>query len=161
MTWRPELDEILRRRQAALVLGGPEKVEKHRAAGKLTVRERIEGLVDSGSFDEIGSISGFPEYDDAGKLVRFTPANVVCGLSRIGGRAAFVTGDDFTVRGGASDGGMAEKFTFAETFARRFRVPLVRLVDGTGAKSTRCDRSSRLSWMGTRGSRSEKGGVNR
>jgi acetyl-CoA carboxylase carboxyltransferase component len=132
MTWKPELDQIAERRRAALELGGPEKVGKHRAAGKLTVRERIDGLVDPGSFDEMGSISGFPGYDAEGALVRFMPANIVCGLSRVEGRPAFVTGDDFTVRGGASDGGMAEKFVFAETFARRFRVPLIRLVDGTG-----------------------------
>lgn len=132
MIWRRELEEIEQRRQAALELGGPEKVARHRAAGKLTVRERIAGLVDRDSFQEIGSISGFPEYADDGTLGRFTPANIVCGTARLDGRPAFVTGDDFTVRGGANDGGVAEKFYFAETFARRFRVPLVRLVDGTG-----------------------------
>ncbi len=132
MNWRPELDEIARRKDLARELGGSEKVERHRNAGKLTVRERIEGVVDAGSFDEIGSISGFPEYDASGALVRFMPTNIVCGLCRVDGRTAFVTGDDFTVRGGASDGGAPEKFTFAETFARRFRVPLIRLVDGTG-----------------------------
>jgi acetyl-CoA carboxylase carboxyltransferase component len=132
MTWQPELDEVERRRSAARELGGPDKVAKHHAAGKLTVRERIAGLVDADSFAEVGSISGFPQYDNAGQLVQFTPANVVCGTARIDGRSVFVSGDDFTVRGGASDGGMAEKFVFAETFARRFRVPFVRLVDGTG-----------------------------
>src|SRR5205814_535274 len=64
--------------------------------------------------------------------VHFTPANVICGTAAIDGRPLFVTGDDFTVRGGASDGGLGEKFVYAETFARRFRIPLVRLVDGTG-----------------------------
>jgi acetyl-CoA carboxylase carboxyltransferase component len=132
MSWQPELDEIERRQRAALELGGKERVEKHRAAGKLTVRERIAGLVDEGSFREIGSLTGFPQYDEQGKLVEFTAANVVCGTGRIEGRDAFVTGDDFTVRGGANDGGRQTKFTFAETFARRWRIPLVRLVDGTG-----------------------------
>jgi acetyl-CoA carboxylase carboxyltransferase component len=132
MNWRPELDELARRRTLALELGGPEKVAKHRAAGKLTVRERIAGLIDTGSFSEIGSISGFPQYDAEGRLVHFTPANIVCGLARIDGRPVLVTGDDFTVRGGANDGGMAQKFVAAETFARRFRIPFVRLVDGTG-----------------------------
>jgi acetyl-CoA carboxylase carboxyltransferase component len=132
MSWKAELDEITRRRTLALELGGPEKVAKHRAAGKLTVRERIAGLIDPGSFSEIGSISGFPQYDAEGKLLHFTPANIVCGLGKIDGRPTFVTGDDFTVRGGANDGGMAHKFVVAETFARRFRVPFVRLVDGTG-----------------------------
>ena len=132
MTWRPELDEIERRKRAALELGGPEKVERHRAAGKLTVRERLDGVADAGSFVEVGSISGFPEYDDAGHLVKFVPANIVCGTARVGGRDVFLTGDDFTVRGGASDGGLGDKFVYAETFARRFRIPLIRLVDGTG-----------------------------
>ena len=47
-------------------------------------------------------------------------------------RPVFVTGDDFTVRGGANDGGMREKFSSPETPARRWRMPVVRLVDGTG-----------------------------
>jgi acetyl-CoA carboxylase carboxyltransferase component len=132
MTWRPELDDIAQRRKAAQELGGKERVDKHRAAGKLTVRERIAAVVDEGSFEEVGGLAGFPQYDEQGRLVQFTPANVVCGTARVDGRNVFVTGDDFTVRGGASDGGRQTKFSFAETFARRWRIPLVRLVDGTG-----------------------------
>jgi acetyl-CoA carboxylase carboxyltransferase component len=132
MTWKPELDDLERRRKLALELGGPEKVARHKNAGKLTVRERIAGLVDEGSFEEVGSIAGFPEYDENGNLVALTPANVVCGRARIDGRNVFVTGDDFTVRGGANDGGLRDKFQYAETAARRWRLPLVRLVDGTG-----------------------------
>ena len=132
MSWQPELDEIERRRRIAAGHGGPEKVAKHRAAGKLPVRERIGALLDAGSFDEIGSVSGFPEYDAQGRLTSFMPANLLCGRGRIAGREVFVTGDDFTVRGGANDGGVADKFAFAETQAVRWRVPLVRLVDGTG-----------------------------
>jgi acetyl-CoA carboxylase carboxyltransferase component len=132
VSWKDELDDLERRRLLALELGGPDKVARHKGAGKLTVRERIAGLVDAGSFEEIGSIAGFPAYDEAGNLTGFTPANVVCGRARIGGRSVFVTGDDFTVRGGANDGGLRDKFQFAETAARRWRMPLVRLVDGTG-----------------------------
>jgi acetyl-CoA carboxylase carboxyltransferase component len=132
MSWSHELDELARRRAMAQEMGGAEKVARHRAAGKLPVRERLAALVDPDSFEELGSIAGFPEYDAAGHLVRFTPANVLCGRARIGGRPVFVTGDDFTVRGGANDGGLKDKFVFAETFATRWRLPLVRLVDGTG-----------------------------
>jgi acetyl-CoA carboxylase carboxyltransferase component len=132
MSWQAELDEVERRRRLALELGGPGKVARHRGQGKLTVRERIAGLVDEGSFEELGSIAGFPEYDADGNLTGLTPANVLCGRARIDGRTVFVTGDDFTVRGGANDGGLRDKFAFAETWARRWRVPLVRLVDGTG-----------------------------
>jgi acetyl-CoA carboxylase carboxyltransferase component len=132
MSWQAELNEIERRKQLAQELGGAEKVAKHKAAGKLTVRERIAALLDAGSFQELGSISGFPQYDDSGRLLSFTPANIVCGMGQINGQTAFVTGDDFTVRGGANDGGVAQKFLFAETWARNFKVPFVRLVDGTG-----------------------------
>ncbi len=132
MSWQSELDEQERRRQLAAELGGADKVARHKAAGKLTVRERVAGLVDAGSFEEMGSTAGFPEYDSEGRLVALTPANVVCGRARLDGRDVFVTGDDFTVRGGANDGGLREKFAFAETWARRWRIPLVRLVDGTG-----------------------------
>jgi len=132
MSWKPELDDLERRRRLALGLAGPDKVARHKAGGKLTLRERIAALVDEGSFEELGSIAGFPEYDESGNLTALTPANVVCGRARIGGRDVFVTGDDFTVRGGANDGGLREKFQFAETWARRWRIPLVRLVDGTG-----------------------------
>jgi acetyl-CoA carboxylase carboxyltransferase component len=132
MSWQRELDEIELRKRKAREHGGPERVQKHRAAGKLTVRERVDQLVDPGSFEEIGSISGFPQYDAEGRLLDFTAANVVCGLGRIAGARIFVTGDDFTVRGGANDGGIATKFVYAENFACRWRIPLVRLVDGSG-----------------------------
>lgn len=132
MSWQSEIDEYARRQALAKEMGGAEKVARHRANGKLPVRERVAALVDPGSFAEIGSSAGFPEYDANGKLVGLTPANVVCGRARIDGREVFVTGDDFTVRGGANDGGLREKFAFAETQAVRWGVPLVRLVDGTG-----------------------------
>jgi acetyl-CoA carboxylase carboxyltransferase component len=132
MSWQPELDALAHRRAIAAGHGGPDKVARHRAAGKLPVRERIAALLDAGSFDEIGSASGFPEYGPDGALLSFTPANLICGRGTIGGRPVMVTGDDFTVRGGANDGGVREKFAFAETEAARWRIPLVRLVDGTG-----------------------------
>ncbi len=132
MSWQPEVDDLRRRQKLALNLGGPDKVARHRANGKMTVRERLDAILDPGSFQEIGSISGFPTYDADGNLTDFTPANVLCGHARIDGRTVCVTGDDFTVRGGANDGGLREKFAMAETQARRWRVPLIRLVDGTG-----------------------------
>ena len=55
--WMPEIEEIRRRREAALAMGGPQKVARQRAAGRLTVRERIELLADPGSFAEIGRAS--------------------------------------------------------------------------------------------------------
>jgi acetyl-CoA carboxylase carboxyltransferase component len=108
MTWQPELDELRRREELARQMGGPERVARQHAAGKLTVRERVERLLDPGSFHETGAIAGRGEYDDAGELTGFLPANAVVGQGRIDGRRAVVQADDFTVRGGAADAAIWE-----------------------------------------------------
>jgi acetyl-CoA carboxylase carboxyltransferase component len=131
MSWERELEELERRRELARQMGGPERVERQRQSGRLTVRERIERLFDAGSFRETGSIAGRGEYEHE-DLVRFTPANVVIGAGRIDGRRAVVQGDDFTVRGGAADAAIWQKMVYAEQMANELRLPLVRLVDGTG-----------------------------
>ena len=132
MTWQKEVDEIARRKAMTAQMGGPEKVERQHAQGKLTVRERIAQLVDDGSFAEIGGLSGKAAYDKDGNLVSLSPANTVLGRARIGGRTVVVQGDDFTVRGGAADAAIWQKQVIAEQMARELRLPIVRLIDGTG-----------------------------
>ncbi len=130
--WEPELEELRRREELAKRMGGEERVERQRASGRLTVRERIDRLFDDGTFHETGALAGKGTYDEDGELVDFLPANVVIGQGRIEGRRAIVQGDDFTVRGGAADAAIWEKFGYAERMANELRLPLVRLVDGTG-----------------------------
>src|SRR5437899_1879637 len=62
----------------------------------------------------------------------FTPANFVMGRARIEGRPVVVGGDDFTVRGGAADASIFQKQVHAEQMANELRLPIVRLVDGSG-----------------------------
>ena len=62
MTWKPELDELRRREGLAEQLGGVDKVERQHHFGKLTVRERVEQIVDQGSFWEIGKTAGVARY---------------------------------------------------------------------------------------------------
>ncbi|MFL6239827.1 MAG: acyl-CoA carboxylase subunit beta [Actinomycetes bacterium] len=112
-------------------MGGPEKVARQHDAGRLTVRERIDLLLDPGSFREVGAIAGRARYD-GGDLVEFSPANFVLGRGRIDGRPVVVGGDDFTVRGGAADGAVGGKQMYAEKMAGELRIPIVRLVDGSG-----------------------------
>jgi len=131
MSWEPELEELRRREELARHMGGSERVERQRAAGRLTVREPIDRLFDAGTFHETGALAGRATYE-GDELVDFLPANVVIGRGRIEGRPAVVQGDDFTVRGGAADAGIAAKMVYAEQLASELRVPLVRLVDGTG-----------------------------
>ena len=132
MSWKPELDEIARRTELAKRMGGEERVQRHRDAGRLPVRERVERLLDPGTFHETGALAGRGAYDEAGQLQSFTPSNFVCGRGRIEGRPVVIGADDFTVRGGAADGAVGNKMGWAEKTARDQRLPLVRLVDGTG-----------------------------
>ncbi len=132
MSWQAELDDLSRRQALARRMGGEEKVARHIANGKLPVRDRVAGMADEGSFAEIGSATGVASYDENGNLLDLLPTNIVCGQARVNGRPVFITGDDFTVRGGANDGGIKDKFTYAEAYARNWQIPLIRLVDGTG-----------------------------
>ncbi|MFS8977172.1 carboxyl transferase domain-containing protein [Cupriavidus necator] len=132
MTWRPEIDELTYRRRLAARMGGEDKVGRHKAAGKLTVRERIDEIADPGSFREVGGLSGSGRYDSNGRLVDLIPSNLVMGRAQVGGRPVVLVGDDFTVRGGANDGAVGDKLIHAEKMARDLRLPMIRLVDGTG-----------------------------
>ena len=131
MTWQPEIDELRRREELARAMGGEAKIARQHAAGRLTVRERIDALLDPGSFEEIGMLAGRAEYE-GNALAGFRPANFVAGIGRIAGRRVVVGGDDFTVRGGAADAAIMRKQVYAEMLAHDHRLPLVRLVDGTG-----------------------------
>src|SRR3954452_17576170 len=132
MIWKPELDELARREAFARKMGGVEKVKRQRDQGRLTVRERIDKIVDQETFHEIGAISGIGEYDEQGGLKHLTPANCVFGRARIDGRTVVVVGDDFTVRGGSADASISAKPLMAEEMAHDFRLPIIRVIEGSG-----------------------------
>lgn len=113
-------------------MGGVDKVKRQHDQGRLTVRERIDGLIDKGSFHEIGAVSGVGEYDSSGELKKFTPANCVFGRARIDSRTVVVVGDDFTVRGGSADASISAKPLMAEEMAHDFRLPIIRIIEGSG-----------------------------
>ena len=132
MIWKPELDDLARREAFAREMGGVDKVKRQHDQGRLTVRERIDGLVDAKSFHEIGAISGTAEYDEHGELQNLTPANCVFGRGKVDGRMVVVVGDDFTVRGGSADASISAKPLMAEEMAHDFRLPIIRLIEGSG-----------------------------
>jgi acetyl-CoA carboxylase carboxyltransferase component len=131
LSWEPEVEEIKRRAELAKQLGGEANVARHHSNGKLTVRERIDRLLDPNSFHEVGAMAGKATYEN-GELTSFIPSNFVFGTGHIEGRKVVVGGDDFTVRGGAADGAVGYKASYAERLARDLRLPMIRLVDGTG-----------------------------
>ncbi|QOZ10163.1 acyl-CoA carboxylase subunit beta [Bradyrhizobium sp. CCBAU 51765] len=132
MNWKPELDELARREAFAREMGGVDKVKRQHDQGRLTVRERIDKLIDKGSFHEIGAVSGIGEYDSSGELQKLTPANCVFGRARVDDRTVVVVGDDFTVRGGSADASISAKPLMAEEMAHDFRLPIVRIIEGSG-----------------------------
>jgi acetyl-CoA carboxylase carboxyltransferase component len=128
--WTAEIAEIARRRQASLAMGGPDKIERQRTSGRLTVRERIDRLADPDSFAEIGALTGFGTYDDEGNLASILPANFVGGTAEVNGRTVLLGADDFTVRGGSADAAIHAKQVYCEQYANQMRLPVVRLLDG-------------------------------
>ena len=107
-------------------MGGEERLAKHRAAGKLDARARIDHLLDRGSFQELGTLVGGSE----------APADaIVMGSGRIDGRPVMVAAEDFTVKAGTiSQAANSKRYRVAE-IALLDRVPLVMMLDGAGYRA--------------------------
>ena len=128
-----DVEELERRREMGRQMGGQDSVDFHHGRGKLTVRERLALLVDSGSLREFGALSGKASYDETNELVDFTPRGEVNAIAEIDGRKVVISGGDFTVRGGSASGmgGLGEELRPAER-AREWQLPFVRLLDAAG-----------------------------
>ncbi len=112
-------------------MGGPAKVAKLHAAGKLTIRERIDLLVDPGTFREIGLLA----HSDLPDAREKTPADgKVCGFGRLDGRTIYVSGEDATVLAGSGGRVGVKKDHDAMSYAALKGFPLVSLGDGGGAR---------------------------
>ncbi len=134
MTWTPELQELERKRELAKRMGGAEGIERQRGQGRLTVRERIDRLLDQGSFQEVNTHLGEAHYDAENRLVSYRPNSIVRGYGAIEGRPVIVEGEDFTIRGGAADGTLARTGRTRPllSLVEELGVPLVRLLDAAG-----------------------------
>jgi acetyl-CoA carboxylase carboxyltransferase component len=152
MSWRPEIEEIHRRRRLAEQCGGAEAVARHHAEGRLTVRERIDRLLDAGSFQEVGKLAGKASYDAEGRLTGFVPHPYVAGIGKIDGRPVAVGGEDFTIKGGSGSGSGRRKGGqggFIEDLACRYRIPLVNLIDGVGGSVESLERRGYAAFPGS------------
>jgi acetyl-CoA carboxylase carboxyltransferase component len=132
MDWQKEMDELRRREAFAEELGGAERVKRQHDGGRLTIRERVARLADAGTFHELGKIAGRATYDANNDLIDLTPSNFIFGRARIDGRPVVIGGDDFTVRGGSADATIKGKHNMCERMAHDLRLPLIRLVEGSG-----------------------------
>ena len=108
---------------------------RQKQAGKLWVRERIEQLLDKGSFREVGSMTGKVKWQQTGPLTEkpkeFVPSNNVNGFGKLRGRQVIFTADDFSIRAGHADGALFEKTGYMEKLALTLKLPMIKLVDGS------------------------------
>ncbi|MDD5127227.1 MAG: carboxyl transferase domain-containing protein [Dehalococcoidales bacterium] len=132
-SWADAITELHRRREAAQQMGGKKNVERQHANGKLTVRERINLLLDKDTFFEAGGLMGRGEYDENGDMIGFTPAGMVSGFGEIDGRPVTIAGEDFTVRGSSPIGIEKWRSYFVSPMSYQYGIPMVQLLDGAGA----------------------------
>ena len=132
MSWKKETVEINKRRKLAKAQGGKEAIKIQHDKGRLTLRERIELLLDKGTFQEQGEIAGGVETDSEGKLESVTPANFILGFGKINNQQVVVGGEDFTVKGGSPNAAGLRKSVYTEELALKYKVPLIRLHEGGG-----------------------------
>ena len=128
------LEELRRREQAAEEGGGADRLEKQRAAGKLSARERIELLLDPGSFEELDKFV-VHRCDEFGMEKQRLPGDgIVSGYGRVEGRLLYVFAQDFSVFGGSLSEANAEKICKVMDLAMKNGAPVVGLNDSGGAR---------------------------
>jgi len=128
------LESLRERYAAAREGGGEERIAKQHAAGKLSARERIEALLDPGSFQELDALV-IHRSRDFGMEAKTIPGDgVVTGHGRIDGRPVFLFAQDFTVFGGSLSETFAEKICKVMDLAMKAGTPVVGLNDSGGAR---------------------------
>ncbi len=132
-TMQRSIDDLRARREASLHPGRPGSAEKHRAKGKLTARERIDLLVDPGSFMEIGGLRRAPSTGNPKEQRPYTDG-VVTGRATIDGRPVCVYAQDATVFGGSVGQTYARKIADIMGLAQKTGCPIIGLADSAGAR---------------------------
>ena len=114
--------------------GGADRIERQHAAGRLTARERIDLLLDPGSFVEVDKFVVHRCNDFGMEATKIPGDGVVTGYGKIDGRQVFVFAQDFTVFGGSLSGAFAEKICKIMDLAAKAGAPVIGLNDGAGAR---------------------------
>jgi propionyl-CoA carboxylase beta chain len=134
MTIEKKLADLRQRIQSAELGGGRERIEKQHRAGKLTARERINLLLDEGTFQEMDKLVVHQSRDFGMEKKQIYGDGVVSGHGRIDGRTVFIFAQDFTVFGGSLSATNAAKIVKLMDLAMKMGVPLIGLNDSGGAR---------------------------
>ena len=128
------LGELEARREAARMGGGKARIERQHAKGKLTARERIDVLLDEGSFEEWDMFVEHRSHDFGMEKKKIPGDGVVTGYGTISGRPIYVFSKDFTVFGGSLSRAHAEKIVKVQKAAVQNGAPVIGLFDAGGAR---------------------------
>jgi acetyl-CoA carboxylase carboxyltransferase component len=133
--WKPLVEDLAQRRERAFGMGGPERIERQRSMSKQPVRERVDELLDPGTFVEYGLLA---DHMDPGLTAvgydHLAADGMVAGIGEIDGRRVGVMAYDFTVMGGSMGAVGERKTARMREMALRWRIPLVWLLDSAGAR---------------------------
>lgn len=133
-TKEEKFDELRQLNEEALLGGGKARIESQHKKGKLTARERIELLLDPGSFEELGKLVRHRSNDFGLDKQRILGDGVVTGYGRIDGRLVYIFSQDFTVFGGSLSEAYAEKIVRIMDAAMKNGAPIIGLNDSGGAR---------------------------
>lgn len=128
------LEKLEAKNAQALLGGGEKRIESQHKKGKLTARERIELLMDKGTFEEIGKLVTHRSHEFGLEKQRFLGDGVVTGFGKIQGRLVYVFSQDFTVFGGSLSEAHAEKIVRIMDLAMKNGAPVIGLNDSGGAR---------------------------
>ena len=128
------LDELARRRAQAKLGGGERRIAVQHAKGKLTARERIDLLLDEGSFEEFDMFVEHRAHEFGMADQKVPGDGVVTGWGTISGRAVYVFSKDFTVFGGSLSGAHAAKIVKVQRMAAKVGAPVIGRFDAGGAR---------------------------
>ncbi len=131
---REKFDELARKNEEALLGGGAKRIEQQHAKGKLTARERLQLLLDEGSFEEMGKFVMHRSRDFGLDKEHYLGDGVVTGYGTINGRLVYVFSQDFTVFGGSLSETHAEKIVKIMDLAMKNGAPVIGLNDSGGAR---------------------------
>ncbi len=134
MSIEEKIKDLEERTARALQGGGLARIERQHEAGKLTARERIDLLLDPGTFVETDRFKTHRCTDFGMEKQKIPGDGVVTGYGKIDGRHVFVFAQDFTVFGGSLSGAFAEKICKIMDLAARTGAPVIGLNDGAGAR---------------------------
>src|SRR2546430_3564226 len=134
MSMTQRLDELKKKGEKAKLGGGPEKIESQHSRGKMTARERIDALVDPGTFVEIDRFVVHQTTDFGMAEKKVLGDGVVTGHGRIDGRLVYLFSHDFTVFGGSLGEMFAKKVTKIMDMALKTGCPIIGLNDSGGAR---------------------------